>query len=309
LTTPSSRQTTLRHAISCSGIGLHSGAAVSLTLHPAASDTGIQFVRRDRPRSLARIAARWNTVVDTRLSTTIANESGTRVATVEHLMAALYGCGVDNVTVEVDGPEIPVMDGSAAPFVCLVECAGLVEQAAMRRYLRVLKRCEHRDGGAWASLSPANGLSIHQTIEYDNRLIAKQSMSFDLGSGSFKNELARARTYGFANEVEMLRRHGLARGGSLDNAVVVDGERVLNEGGLRFRDEFVRHKALDTVGDLALAGARLIGRFDGWCSGHSTNNALLRALFADVTAWRLETAGEAADDRAAEWAPVALATA
>jgi len=311
VTIAATRQQTLRHRISCSGVGLHSGATVTMTLHPAATDTGIQFLRRDLSRHKARIAARWNTVIDTRLCTTIGNDAGTKVATIEHLMAALYGCGIDNALIELDGPEVPIMDGSAAPFVFLVECAGVVAQDASRRHLRVLKRKEHRDGDARVSLAPGEGLSIRQMIQYDNSLIGRQTVSLTLREGAFKNELSRARTYGFAAEVEWLRQQGLARGGSLDNAVVVDGERVLNADGLRFRDEFVRHKALDTVGDLALAGARLVGRFEGACSGHATNNALLRALFADPSAWRLETAdaGSVEGDEA-EWAPTpALATA
>lgn len=310
MTIHSTLQQTLRHRIGCTGVGLHSGAAVSMVLHPAEADTGIVVLRTDVARSARRIPARWDHVVDTRLCTTIGNAAGTRVGTIEHLLAALYGCGIDNAVVEVNGPEIPIMDGSAAPFVFLIECAGTAVLDAARRYLRVRRTIERSDKRATVSLAPADTLTVRVAIEYDNPLIARQSCAVELRDGAFKNELSRARTFGFAHEVEWLRSQGLARGASLDNAVVVSGESVLNDGGLRFRDEFVRHKALDAVGDLALAGARLVGRFDGWCSGHALNNALLRALFADRSAWTYEIADhDQAAVPAAEWAVGALATA
>ena len=280
------RQRTLNSRISCSGIALHSGARVTMTLSPAEPDTGIVFVRNDIEGGGARIPARWDHVVCTRLSTTVGDRHGVQVGTIEHLMAAFAGCGIDNAIVELNGPEVPVMDGSAAPFVFLVECAGMVEQAAPRRALRICKPVSVRDEkGGTASLLPADSFSIDIRIQFDSRVVSRQSLSLDLVNGAFKKELSRARTFGFLHEVEQLRAAGLARGGSLDNAVVVSGDTVLNEGGLRYDDEFVRHKALDAVGDLYTAGGPILGAFHGACSGHRANNLLLQALFADRDAW------------------------
>ena len=283
------RQRTLNSRISCSGIALHSGARVTMTLNPAEPNTGIVFVRTDIEGGGARIPARWDHVVCTRLCTTVGDRNGVQVATIEHLMAALAGCGIDNAVIEVNGPEVPVMDGSAAPFVFLVECAGTVEQAAPRRGLRIRKPVSVRDEkGGTASLLPADSFSIDIRIKFDSRVVSRQNLSLDLVNGAFKKELSRARTFGFLHEVEELRAAGLARGGSLDNAVVVSGDTVLNEGGLRYEDEFVRHKALDAVGDLYTAGGPIIGAFHGTCSGHRANNLLLRALFAERDAWSFD---------------------
>lgn len=283
------RQRTLSSRISCSGIALHSGARVTMSLVPAEPDTGIVFVRTDIEGRGARIPARWDHVVCTRLCTTVGNRDGVRVATIEHLMAALAGCGIDNAIVEVNGPEVPVMDGSAAPFVFLVECAGTVEQDAPRRAVRIRKPIAVRDEkGGTASILPADSFSIDIRIDFDSPVVSRQSLSLGLVNGAFKKELSRARTFGFLHEVEELRAAGLARGGSLDNAVVVSGDAVLNEGGLRYEDEFVRHKALDAVGDLYTAGGPIIGAFRGTCSGHRANNLLLQALFADRTAWSFD---------------------
>lgn len=296
-------QHTLRNRISCTGIGLHSGAKVSLTLHPAEPDTGIVFVRGDLDGERAIVPATWRHVVDTTLCTAIANDDGVRVATIEHLMAALHGCGVDNAIIEVGGAEVPIMDGSAAPFVFLVECAGLAPQDQPRRLLRIRRKVEVQNAAGRASLAPAKEFSLGFEIEYDNKLIARQRINvrpLDI----FKTEICRARTYGFEHEVEALRARGLARGGSLDNAVVVSGDTVLNKDGLRYRDEFVRHKALDAMGDLYLAGGRILGHFEGQRAGHGLNNALLRALFADASAWTWQDAEEPARPRA-QWAPLA----
>lgn len=285
------RQRTLKTAIGCTGIGLHSGAKVSMMLHPAEADFGIQFKRTDIAGRGAIVPALWSNVGDTRMNTCLTNEDGVIVGTVEHLMSALAGSGIDNCLIEISGPEVPVMDGSAAPFLFLIECAGTVEQDAPRRAIRVLKRVTVTDGEKVASLAPANGFSLRFEIDFASQAIARQEFTVALSRGSFKSEISRARTFGFEQEVAMLRAHGLARGGSLDNAVVIDstGTKVLNDDGLRYGDEFVRHKILDAVGDLSLAGAPILGAFHGVRSGHALNNQLLRALFADQTAWAYTT--------------------
>ncbi|KAF0222574.1 MAG: UDP-3-O-3-hydroxymyristoyl N-acetylglucosamine [Rhodospirillaceae bacterium] len=293
------RQRTLKTAIGCSGVGLHSGAKVTMVLHPAAADTGIVFRRSDIAGRGAHVPALWSNVGDTRMNTCLTNQDGIHVGTVEHLLSALAGSGIDNCIIEINGPEVPVMDGSAAPFLFLIECAGTVEQAVARRAIRVLKRVSVTDGDKTASLSPAaGGFRLNFHIDFASAAIGQQSFSVALNRGTFKAEISRARTFGFEHEVAYLRANGLARGGSLDNAVVIDstGTRVLNDDGLRYGDEFVRHKILDAVGDLFLAGAPLLGVYDGIRSGHALNNQLLRALFADQTAWAYTTiaAGSAA---------------
>ncbi len=280
------KQRTLKTSINCSGVALHSGSKVSMTLFPADVDSGIVFKRTDIAGRGAEIPARWDRVVDTRMCTTLGNEDGVTIGTVEHLMAALAGCGIDNARIELNGSEIPIMDGSSQPFVFLVDCAGVIEQDAPRRVIRVLKTISVNDGAA--RLSPGSHLSLDFEIDFDNAIVSKQTLSVGVVNGSFAKELARARTFGFLHEVEALRAAGLAKGGSLDNAVVVSGDCVLNEGGLRYEDEFVRHKVLDAIGDLYLSGAPIIGKFQGICSGHSTNNALLHALFADPDAWEFD---------------------
>jgi UDP-3-O-[3-hydroxymyristoyl] N-acetylglucosamine deacetylase len=275
------KQQTLKSAISCTGVGLHSGEKISMTLLPADVDTGIVFHRTDIAGGGAVIPAAFDQVCDSRLCTTIGSEKGKTIATIEHLMAALAGSGIDNAVIEVGGPEVPVMDGSAAPFMFLIDCAGVAEQDAPRKAVRVLKPVFIEDGDKLASLVPADGFSIEFSIEFDNSVIGAQSMSVDLTDSVFKNEIARARTFGFLHEAEALWAAGLAKGASLDNAVVVSGERILNEDGLRFEDECVRHKILDAVGDLYLAGATLMGHYTGTRASHALNNALLRKLFSD----------------------------
>ena len=284
-------QRTLKTSIGCTGVGLHSGAKVTMVLHPAEADFGIQFKRTDIAGRGAIVPALWSNVGDTRMNTCLVNDSGVQVGTVEHLMSALAGSGIDNCLIEINGAEVPVMDGSAAPFLFLIECAGTVEQAAPRRAIRVLKRVTVTDGEKMASLTPGNGFSLHFEIDFASAAISRQEFFVNLSRGSFKSEISRARTFGFEQEVAMLRAHGLARGGSLDNAVVIDstGTKVLNDDGLRYGDEFVRHKILDAVGDLSLAGAPIVGAFHGVRSGHALNNQLLRALFADQTAWAYTT--------------------
>ncbi|WP_245649002.1 UDP-3-O-acyl-N-acetylglucosamine deacetylase [Magnetovibrio blakemorei] len=281
------KQQTLKSAISCTGVGLHSGEKISMTLLPADVDAGIVFRRTDIAGGGAVIPAAFDQVCDSRLCTTIGSEKGKTIATIEHLMAALAGSGIDNAVIEVGGPEVPVMDGSAAPFMFLIDCAGVAEQDAPRKAVRVLKPVFIEDGDKLASLVPADGFSIEFNIEFDNAIIGTQSMSVDLTDGVFKNEIARARTFGFLHEAEALWAAGLAKGASLDNAVVVSGDRILNEDGLRFDDECVRHKILDAVGDLYLAGATLVGHYTGTRASHALNNALLRELFSDPANFEL----------------------
>ena len=285
------RQKTLKSAISCSGVGLHSGERTSITLHPAEIGSGIVFRRRGAANG-GVIRATYCNVVRTTMCTTLGNREGATVATVEHLMAAFAGCEIDNAIVEIDGSEVPVMDGSAAPFVSLIDCAGIVEQSAPRAAIQVIKPIGVSDGQRMASLAPADGFLVSFEI-HDRPPIDRQDGCFEVTGNTFRNEIASARTYGFVEEIETLRANGLARGGSLDNAVVVSGSRILNDGGLRFPDEFVRHKVLDSIGDLYLAGAPLIGHFHGRASGHAVNVDLLRALFADPTAWRRIEGGQA----------------
>ncbi|WP_142848825.1 UDP-3-O-acyl-N-acetylglucosamine deacetylase [Telmatospirillum sp. J64-1] len=288
------RQHTLKSAITCKGVGLHSGAKITMTLRPGEANSGIVFRRVDIPGKGALIPAHWASVSDTRMNTCISNDQGVGVKTIEHLMAALAGMGIDNAEIDINGEEVPVMDGSAAPFLFLIECAGVVEQDAPRRAIRVLKPVVVTDGDKMASLMPSDSFSVRFEIDFSSNAINRQECALDLSEGAFKAEISRARTFGFEQEVSALRSMGLARGGSLDNAVVIssDGERVLNEEGLRYDDEFVRHKILDAVGDLYLAGAPLLGHFHGIRSGHALNNRLLRALFADDQAWEWADAGE-----------------
>jgi UDP-3-O-[3-hydroxymyristoyl] N-acetylglucosamine deacetylase len=275
-------QQTLKTVIGCRGVALHSGQRVSMNLVPAPTETGIIFRRTDTG---AEIRASWENVIESTRCTILSDRAGTIVGTVEHLMAALAGLAIDNLIVEVDGPEVPIMDGSAAPFVFLIECAGLVEQDVPRHSIKVLKPISIVEDGAMAALYPNDEFSVSFEIDYDNPLIRRQKMSVAVDDVRFKSELSRARTFGFLDDVDRLRAAGLARGGSLDNVIIVDGNQVLNSGGLRYENEFVRHKLLDAVGDLYLAGAPLIGRFQGVRSGHSHNRRLLTALFADDEAW------------------------
>jgi UDP-3-O-[3-hydroxymyristoyl] N-acetylglucosamine deacetylase len=271
-----------------------------MTLLPAAPDTGIVFRRTDLAGASAEIAADWRNVVDTRLCTTLgesAHGKSVTVATVEHLLAAIAGCHLDNVAIELNGPEVPVMDGSSAPFVFLIDCAGTVAQTgAPKRAIQILKNVSVGDHRVAASLAPSSGFSVSFEIDFDAAAIARQEYFVSLENGAFRSEISRARTFGMAGDVERLRAAGLALGGSLDNAVVVDGERVVNPEGLRYDDEFVRHKVLDAVGDLALAGASILGHFHGFRSGHEVHNRLLRTLFADKSAWRFVSLEMRAED-------------
>lgn len=283
-------QRTLKSRIPCVGIGVHSGRRISLTLLPAHAGHGVVFRRTDLARD---IPATHDRVVDTKLCTTI-GEGSVRVGTIEHLMAALAGAGVDNVLIEVDGPEVPIMDGSAAPFSFLLECAGVVSLETPRKVIEILHPVRVTDGKAFAELLPFDGragrtavptLDLEVSIDFAEAAIGRQTRTLRLTPENFREAVAPARTFALARDINHLRELGLAKGGSLDNAVVVDGSKVLNPGGLRMKDEFVAHKLLDAVGDLALAGAALHGRFVANRPGHSLNNKLLRALFARQAAW------------------------
>lgn len=293
-----SPQTTLKQAISCAGVGLHSGQHIRLTLYPSDINSGIVFVRSDATAGQGMIPARWYQVIDTRLCTQIGNIHSYSVGTIEHLMAALNGAGIDNAVVELNGPEVPILDGSAAPWMELISTAGIREQAAERRIIQVLKPITVREGDKWASLKPATTRRFSVRIDFDSPVIGEQSCALDLGPESFHHAVARARTFGFLEEVEQLRQLGLARGGSLANAVVIGGDQVLNPEGLRFNDEFVRHKTLDSVGDLYLAGAPILGNFHGYKPGHRLNHLLLRALLEQRDAWTFLEPHEAA---ASDW--------
>ena len=281
------RQRSLKSAISASGVGLHTGQKVRLTLRPAAPDTGIVFRRVDLA-SPVDIPARADLVGETRLSSCLIH-GGAKVYTVEHLMSALGGLGIDNLYADLDASELPIMDGSASPFVLLIQQAGIEEQAAPKRFLRVKRRVEVKDGDKWARLDPFEGYKLSFSIEFRHPVIERstQAVEVNFAETSYLKEIARARTFGFMHEVEDLRDSGLALGGGLDNAVVLDEYRVLNAEGLRFADEFIRHKLLDAIGDLYLLGKPLLGAFAAHKSGHALNNKLLRALLAQPDA--LET--------------------
>ena len=279
------KQRTLKNIIRATGVGLHTGEKVYLTLRPAAPNTGIVFRRVDLPQPV-EIRAKPDSVGDTRLSSTL-EVGGIKVATVEHLMAALAGLGVDNLYVDLSAAEVPIMDGSASPFVFLLQSAGIEEQNAAKKYIRIKKSVEVRDGDKWVRFEPYNGFKLSFTIAFDHPVFetASQSITLDLAQASFIKDISRARTFGFMQDVETLRTNGLALGGSMDNAIVMDEYRVLNSDGLRYEDEFVKHKVLDAIGDLYLLGYPLLGAFSAYKSGHALNNRLLRTLLADAEAW------------------------
>jgi UDP-3-O-[3-hydroxymyristoyl] N-acetylglucosamine deacetylase len=283
------RQRTLKSIVSATGVGLHTGQKVRMSLRPAQPDTGVVFRRLDLPGA-PDIPARADLVGETRLCSCLV-QGETKIYTVEHLMSALSGLGVDNVYVDLDGPEVPIMDGSAAPFVLLIQQSGIEEQGAPKRFLRVKKRVEAKDGDKWAVLEPHEGFKLSFSIVYKHPVIEKSntSLTVDFANTSYLKEVARARTYGFMHDVEDLREVGLALGGGLENAVVLDEHRVLNAEGLRFGDEFIRHKILDAIGDLYVLGRPLLAAFSAHKSGHALNNALVRALLADRSATEVVT--------------------
>jgi UDP-3-O-[3-hydroxymyristoyl] N-acetylglucosamine deacetylase len=283
------KQRTLKNSVSVTGVGLHSGEKVMLGLRPAPVNTGIVFRRVD-VKPVEEIRARPDMVHDTRLSTCM-EQNGVRVATVEHLMSAFAGLGVDNAYVDLDSAEVPIMDGSAGTFIFLLQTAGIVEQTAAKKFIRVKKTVEVKQDDKWVRFEPHQGYKLTFTINFAHPVFAsaKQHVTVDLGEESYVRDISRARTFGFMQDVEYMRAQGLALGGSLDNAIVMDDYRVLNADGLRFEDEFVKHKVLDAIGDLYMLGYPLIGAFSGFKSGHALNNALVRALLADEQAWEFVT--------------------
>jgi len=283
------RQRTLRNAIKATGVGLHTGEKVYLTLAPAPVDTGIVFRRVDLD-PVVEIHAIASNVGDTTLSTTLVN-GGHRVSTVEHLLSAMAGLGIDNAYVDVSASEVPIMDGSAGPFVFLIQSAGIEEQAAAKKFIRIKREVTVKHGDKVASFLPFNGFKVSFTIEFDHPVFRdrRAHAEIDFSSTSFVKEISRARTFGFMHEIEYLRSKGLARGGSVDNAIVVDEYRILNQDGLRYEDEFVKHKVLDAIGDVYLLGYSLIGEFRAHKSGHALNNASLRALMEQPDAWEMVT--------------------
>lgn len=279
------KQRTPRKVIQATGVGLHSGEKVFLTLRPAPINTGIIFRRTDLD-PVVEIPASYDYVCDTTLCTSL-QRNGVKVATVEHLLSALAGLGIDNAYVDVNAPELPIMDGSAAPFVFLIQSAGIREQNAPKRFIRILKPVTVESNGKYVKFSPYDGYKVSFTIDFDHPVFndKPQSATFDFASSAYVKEVCRARTFGFLSDYEKLREADLAKGGSLDNAIVVDNYRVLNDDGLRFHDEFVKHKVLDAIGDLYLLGSGLIGAFEGYKSGHELNNQLLRKLISCQDAW------------------------
>lgn len=292
-------QTTLAAPVVLEGVGLHTGHMIRMDLHPAGAGFGIVFRRTDLGDAgpdVTDIPARFDHVGDTTLSTAIRNEAGTSISTVEHLMAALATLGVDNLFIEINGPEIPVMDGSSQVFVETIEAIGLKTLAAPRRAIRILKPVVVEDGLKRAALLPGEGFKLAFEIEFDNPVIGRQTIEADLHAPNFRRDILSARTFGFLKDVEAMWKMGLGLGGSLENTIVIDGDQVLNEEGLRFDNEFVRHKVLDAVGDLALAGLPLVGRYEGLRAGHAMNNRVLRALFADPSAYEIVELGASQAD-------------
>ncbi len=281
-------QRTLSRAVHMNGIGVHKGEAASIRVMPAPCDYGVRFMRTDVVGLDAMVEARFDAVVDTALCTRIGNSDGVSVSTIEHLMAALAGCGIDNALVELDGPEIPIMDGSSAPFVSAFLGAGVIDQDEPLRVIRILSSVSVEHDGRTASLDPSDTFEIEFKIDFEDEAIGVQHRADRFAGDCFIADYADSRTFGRLEDIEKLRALGFARGGSLDNAIVVDGDKILNEGGLRHKDEFVRHKMLDTVGDLALSGAPIVGRYCGIKSGHDMTNRLLHKLFETPNAWRFD---------------------
>jgi len=302
------KQRTLKNSIRATGVGLHTGKKVLMVLRPAAANAGISFVRTDLDSHLS-VTAHAENVTETTLGTTLSN-GDVKVSTVEHLMSAFAGLGIDNAVVELSAGEVPIMDGSAGPFVFLLQSAGIEEQNAPKRFVRILKGVKVEDGDKWARFDPYDGFKVNFEIEFDHPVFKRRSQvaSMEFSTTTFLREVSRARTFGFMRDLEYMRSRNLALGGNLDNAIVLDEYRILNEDGLRYEDEFVKHKILDAIGDLYLLGHSLIGEFSGYKSGHALNNRLLRALIADRSAWR-EVTFETLADAPISYVAAAAATA
>jgi UDP-3-O-[3-hydroxymyristoyl] N-acetylglucosamine deacetylase len=290
-----SRQTTLGREIELNGIGVHSGAPVSMVLHPAEADTGYRFLVTKRGRIVADIPAHVDHVKNLTLCTVLGDEGGVTVSTVEHLLAALRGLSIDNCYIELDSREVPIMDGSSAAFVAAVDGVGIRELLKPRRFIKVLKPLRVDDGACWGELRPYSGFRLDVEIDFESALIGRQRYALEMSSGAFRNELSRARTFGFMRDVECLWKAGLALGASLENTVALADDRIMNPEGLRYPQEFVRHKMLDAVGDLALAGAPILGAYRSSRGGHRLNANVLRALFADADAWTMVSAPQVRD--------------
>ncbi len=279
-------QRTINSKVSCSGIGIHSGVKVLMTLNPAPINSGIIFKRTDVEDAKSLVKANYKNVVETTLGTTIANEFGVKISTIEHFMAAIWGSGIDNMLIEIDNQEVPILDGSSEPFVFLLECAGINIQDAARQIIEIIKPVRIEDGDKFVEVAPAKEFSLDFHIDFPHKSIQKQSFNFHSSLASFKNDICCARTFGFKNEIEYLHSQGLARGGSLENAIVIDDDGVMNKEGLRYNNELARHKALDFIGDIYLAGYYISGQFNANKSGHSLNNKMLHKLLADQSSWR-----------------------
>ncbi len=284
------KQKTLAKKITCTGVGVHSGAPANLTIKPGDKNTGFIFVRTDITDKNNVITGLWDHVTETQLCTVLSNKDGVTVSTVEHVLSALTALGIDNAVLEIDGPEIPIMDGSAIAFVEMIDTVGVVEQDASKRFIRLKKPVTYTKGDKSVTLTPSLRPVWAMDIDFDSAVIGQQSFTFDNSEDQYRSDIAECRTFGFLHEVEMLQKMGLARGGSLDNAIVIDGDKVLNPKGLRFKDEFVRHKILDAVGDIILAGAPVLADYHGVKAGHAMNNKVLHALFADKSAYEFVSA-------------------
>ncbi len=280
-------QKTIQSPVSCKSLGLHSGREVKMTLIPAEIDSGIIFRRRDLENGKNEILANYKNVITTNLGTTIANEFGAEVLTIEHLMAAIWGSGIDNLIVELDGREIPIMDGSSKPFIFLIECAGIKQQEKNRQIIEILKEIRVEDGDKFVEVKPSRDFSLDLEIEFKNEKIGTQKFSYHHNLNSFKNDISAARTFCLKEEIEQMHKMNLAKGGTLNNAIVVDGSNIINESPLRFENEFVRHKILDFIGDIYLAGHYIIGSFNARKTGHGLNNKILKEIFSNEENYRL----------------------
>jgi UDP-3-O-[3-hydroxymyristoyl] N-acetylglucosamine deacetylase len=280
-------QKTINNSISCNSVGLHSGCNVNIKIHPAPINTGIIFRRTDLEFGKNEIKAEFKNVTTTNLGTSIANEFGASISTIEHLMASIWGCGLDNLIIEIDNIEVPIMDGSSEPFVFLIECAGIAPQNENRKVIEILEKIRIEDGDKFIEVEPAKEFGIDLNIDFNHPQITINNLNFNSNLHSFKNDICRARTFCFKHEIEQMHKLGLAKGGSLDNSIVIDHDKILNDGSLRYKDEFIRHKTLDFIGDLFLAGHYIIGHFKGFKVGHTINNKFLHYLFSNPQKWRL----------------------
>jgi len=280
-------QKTINNSINCNSVGLHSGLNINMKINPAPINSGVIFRRIDLESGKNEIKAEFKNVTTTNLGTSIANQFGASISTIEHLMAAIWSCGIDNLIIEVDNAEVPIMDGSSEPFVFLIECAGITAQNENRKVLEILEKIRIEDGDKFIEVEPSKEFSLDLNIDFNHPQIKINKLSFHSNLHSFKNDICRARTFCFKHEIEQMYKIGLAKGGSLDNSIVVDHDKILNEGELRYKDEFIRHKTLDFIGDLFLAGHYIIGHFNAYKVGHTINNKFLHHLFNNPQKWRL----------------------